>query len=258
MLRLLGLNRINFLVKKSFIFLALLGSVFLIFNSPSNVYAEDSSASLTVTGNFNIDLTPQGTEQIMLRASGMQAIAKTSSIAGYSLYVSGGDENGNFTNEKAPNSILKPLKQNSYYGFPSDGINIWGFCSQPYGATNRCDSSYYAIGKPSAPTLLKKSDTATPSDGFTYKANLFARANQQIVSGKYVGDITFSLIVNDEITSTLVTGRDFNKAIREATGVTDPTILNNPTTELPSQISTFKFAKAEPSGTDKKTVKSFY
>jgi hypothetical protein len=254
-LRLLGLNRINFLVKKSFIFLALLGSVFLIFNSPSNVYAEDSSASLTVTGNFNIDLTPQGTEQIMLRASGMQAIAKTSSIAGYSLYVSGGDENGNFTNEKAPNSILKPLKQNSYYGFPSDGINIWGFCSQPYGATNRCDSSYYAIGKPSAPTLLKKSDTATPSDGFTYKANLFARANQQIVSGKYVGDITFSLIVNDEITSTLVTGRDFNKAIREATGVTDPTILNNPTTELPSQISTFKFAKAEPSGTDKKTVK---
>ena len=156
MLRLLGLNRINFLVKKSFIFLALLGSVFVIFNSPKAVYAEDPAASLTVTGDFNIDLTPQGTEQIMLRASGMQAIAKTSSIAGYSLYVSGGDENGNFTNEKAPNSILKPLKQNSYYGFPSDGINIWGFCSQPYGATNRCDSSYYAIGKPSAPTLLKK------------------------------------------------------------------------------------------------------
>lgn len=255
MLRLLDLNRINFLVKKSFIFLALLGSVFVIFNSPKAVYAEDPAASLTVTGDFNINLTPQGTEQIMLRASGMQAIAKTSSIAGYSLYVSGGDENGNFTNEKAPNSILKPLKQNSYYGFPSDSINIWGFCSQPYGATNRCDSSYYAIGKPSAPTLLKKSDTATPSDGFTYKANLFARANQQIVSGKYVGDITFSLIVNDEITSTLVTGRNFNKAIREATGVTDPTILNDPTTELPSQISTFKFAKAEPSGTDKKTVK---
>lgn len=193
MLRLLGLNQINFLVKRSLVLLALLGSVFVIFNSPKAVYAEDPAASLTVTGDFNIDLTPQGTEQIMLRASGMQAIAKTSSIAGYSLYVSGGDENGNFTNEKAPNSILKPLKQNSYYGFPSDSINIWGFCSQPYGATNRCDSSYYAIGKPSAPTLLKKSDTATPSDGFTYKANLFARANQQIVSGKYVGDITFSL-----------------------------------------------------------------
>ena len=255
MLRLLGLNRINFLVKKSFIFLALLGSVFVIFNSPKAVYAEDPAASLTVTGDFNIDLTPQGTEQIMLRASGMQAIAKTSSIAGYSLYVSGGDENGNFTNEKAPNSILKPLKQNSYYSLPSDGINIWGFCSQPYGATNRCDSSYYAIGKPSAPTLLKKSDTATPTDGFIYKANLFARANQQIVSGKYVGDITFSLIVNDEISSTLVTGRDFNKAIREVTDITDSAILNDPTTELPSPISSFKFAKTEPSGTDKKTVK---
>lgn len=80
MLRLLGLNRINFLVKKSFIFLALLGSVFVIFNSPKAVYAEDPAASLTVTGDFNIDLTPQGTEQIMLRASGMQAIAKTSSM----------------------------------------------------------------------------------------------------------------------------------------------------------------------------------
>ena len=85
MLRLLRLNRINFLVKRSLVLLTLLGSVFLISNSPNNVYAEDSSASLTVTGNFNIDLTPQGTEQIMLRASGMQAIAKTSSIAGYSL-----------------------------------------------------------------------------------------------------------------------------------------------------------------------------
>ena len=98
MLRLLGLNRINFLVKRSLVLLALIGSVFIIFNSPNNVYAEDSSASLTITGNFNIDLTPQGTEQIMLRASGMQATAKTTSVAGYSLYVSGGDENGNFTN----------------------------------------------------------------------------------------------------------------------------------------------------------------
>lgn len=77
MLRLLGLNQINFLVKRSLVLLALIGSVFIIFNSPNNVYAEDSSASLTVTGNFNIDLTPQGTEQIMLRASGMQATAKT-------------------------------------------------------------------------------------------------------------------------------------------------------------------------------------
>lgn len=255
MLRLLGLNQINFLVKKSFIFLTLLGPVFIIFNSPSHVYAEDSSASLTVTGNFNIDLTPQGTEQIMLRASGMQAIAKTSSIAGYSLYVSGGDENGNFVNEKAPNSVLKPLSHNTYYSFAADQINVWGFCSQYYSSTSKCDSSYYQIGKPGAPTLLKKSDTATPTDGYTYKANLFARANQQIVSGKYVGDITFSLIVNDEISSTLVTGRDFNKAIREVTEITDSAILNDPTTELHSPISSFKFAKAEPSGANKKTVK---
>lgn len=121
MLRLLGLNQINFLVKRSLVLLALLGSVFLIFNSPSNVYAEDSSASLTVTGNFNIDLTPQGTEQIMLRASGMQATAKTTSVAGYSLYVSGGDENGNFVNEKASNSILKPI----------NGSALLLFCCRP-------------------------------------------------------------------------------------------------------------------------------
>ena len=176
MLRLLGLNQINFLVKKSFIFLTLLGPVFIIFNSPNHVYAEDSSASLTVTGNFNIDLTPQGTEQIMLRASGMQAIAKTSSIAGYSLYVSGGDENGNFVNEKAPNSVLKPLSHNTYYSFAADQINVWGFCSQYYSSTSKCDSSYYQIGKPGAPTLLKKSDTATPTDGFLFIKLIFSPA----------------------------------------------------------------------------------
>lgn len=255
MLSHLVLNQINFLVKRSFVFLTLIGSVFLIFNSPNNVYAEDPSASLTVTGNFNIDLTPQGTEQVMLRASGMQATAKTTSIAGYSLYVSGGDENGNFVNEKAPNSVLKPLSHNTYYSFAADQINVWGFCSQYYGSTNKCDSSYYQIGKPSAPTLLKKSDTATPTDGFTYKANLFARSNQQIVSGKYIGEITYSLIVNDEISSTLVTGREFNKAIREVTSITDPATLNDPTTELTSQLTTLKFAKTEPQGTNKKTVK---
>ncbi len=255
MLRLLGLNRINFLVKKSFIFLALLGSVFLIFNSPSNVYAEDSSASLTVTGNFNIDLTPQGTEQIMLRASGMQATAKTTSVAGYSLYVSGGDENGNFVNEKASNSILKPINGSAYYSFAADQINIWGFCDQYYSSTTKCDSNYFPIGKPSAPTLLKKSDTATPTDGYTYKANLFARANQQIVSGKYIGDITYSLVVNEEISSTLVTGRDFNKLLREAVNTTDPTILNDPKSELPVYINSLTFAKTEPTSTPKKTVK---
>ena len=255
MLRLLDLNRINFLVKRSLVLLTLLGSVFLIFNSPSNVYAEDSSASLTVTGNFNIDLTPQGTEQIMLRASGMQATAKTTSVAGYSLYASGGDENGNFVNEKASNSILKPINGSAYYSFAADQINIWGFCYQYYDSTTQCSSSYFPIGKPSTPTLLKKSDTATPTDGYTYKANLFARANQQIVSGKYIGDITYSLIVNEEISSTLVTGREFNKLLREAVNTTDPTILNDPKSELPVYINNLTFAKTEPTATSKKTVK---
>lgn len=255
MLRLLGLNRINFLVKRSLVLLTLLGSAFLIFNTPNNVYAEDSSVSLTVTGNFNIDLTPQGTEQIMLRASGMQATAKTTSVAGYSLYVSGGDENGNFVNEKASSSILKPINGSAYYSFANDQINIWGFCGQYYGSTTQCDSNYFPIGKPSAPTLLKKSDTATPTDGYTYKANLFARANQQIVSGKYIGDITYSLVVNEEISSTLVTGREFNKLLREAVNTTDPTILNDPKSELPVYINSLTFAKTEPTSTPKKTVK---
>lgn len=255
MLRLLGLNRINFLVKRSLVLLALLGSVFLIFNSPNNVYAEDSSASLTVTGNFNIDLTPQGTEQVMLRASGMQATAKTTSVAGYSLYVSGGDENGNFVNEKASNSILKPINGSAYYSFAADQINIWGFCNQYYSSTTKCDSNYFPIGKPGTPTLLKKSDTATPTDGYTYKANLFARANQQIVSGKYIGDITYSLVVNEEISSTLVTGREFNRLLREAVNTTDPTILNDPKSELPVYINSLTFAKIEPTSTPKKTVK---
>ena len=255
MLRLLGLNRINFLVKRSLVLLTLLGSAFLIFNSPDNVYAEDSSASLTVTGNFNIDLTPQGTEQIMLRASGMQATAKTTSVAGYSLYVSGGNENGNFVNEKASNSILKPINGSAYYSFAADQINIWGFCGQYYGSTTQCDSNYFPIGKPGTPTLLKKSDTATPTDGYTYKANLFARANQQIVSGKYIGDITYSLVVNEEISSTLVTGREFNKLLREAVNTTDSTILNDPKSELPVYINSLKFTNTEPTSTPTKTVK---
>ena len=64
MLRLLGLSRINFLVKRSLVLLTLLGSVFITFNSPTSVHAEEPyGASLTVTGNFDLDLTPQGTEQ---------------------------------------------------------------------------------------------------------------------------------------------------------------------------------------------------
>lgn len=71
MLRLLGLNRINFLVKRSLVLLTLLGSVFITFNSPTSVHAEEPyGASLTVTGNFDLDLTPQGTEQVVLRATG--------------------------------------------------------------------------------------------------------------------------------------------------------------------------------------------
>lgn len=108
MLRLLGLNRINFLVKRSLVLLTLLGSVFITFNSPTSVHAEEPyGASLTVTGNFDLDLTPQGTEQVVLRATGFSATVKTNSIAGYSLYMSGGDSNGNFTNPQAPNAVLK-------------------------------------------------------------------------------------------------------------------------------------------------------
>ena len=256
MLRLLGLNRINFLVKRSLVLLTLLGSVFITFNSPTSVHAEEPyGASLTVTGNFDLDLTPQGTEQVVLRATGFSATVKTNSIAGYSLYMSGGDSNGNFTNPQAPNAVLKPLNHYTYYNFAEDQINMWGICSQYYSSTTKCDSSYYPLGNASNPTLIKKSDGAAPTEGYTYKANLFARANKDIISGRYNGDITFSLIVNEEISSTLVTGREFNKLLREAVNTTDPTILNDPKSELPVYINSLTFAKTEPTSTPKKTVK---
>ena len=256
MLRLLGLNRINFLVKRSLVLLTLLGSVFITFNSPTSAHAEEPyGASLTVTGNFDLDLTPQGTEQVVLRATGFSATVKTNSIAGYSLYMSGGDSNGNFTNPQAPNAVLKPLNHYTYYNFAEDQINMWGICSQYYSSTTKCDSSYYPLGNASNPTLIKKSDGAAPTEGYTYKANLFARANKDIISGRYNGDITFSLIVNEEISSTLVTGREFNKLLREAVNTTDPTILNDPKSELPVYINSLTFAKTEPTSTPKKTVK---
>ena len=256
MLRLLGLSRINFLVKRSLVLLTLLGSVFITFNSPTSVHAEEPyGASLTVTGNFDLDLTPQGTEQVVLRATGFSATVKTNSIAGYSLYMSGGDSNGNFTNPQAPNAVLKPLNHYTYYNFAEDQINMWGICSQYYSSTTKCDSSYYPLGNASNPTLIKKSDGAAPTEGYTYKANLFARANKDIISGRYNGDITFSLIVNEEISSTLVTGREFNKLLREAVNTTDPTILNDPKSELPVYINSLTFAKTEPTSTPKKTVK---
>ena len=256
MLRLLGLSRINFLVKRSLVLLTLLGSVFITFNSPTSVHAEEPyGASLTVTGNFDLDLTPQGTEQVVLRATGFSATVKTNSIAGYSLYMSGGDSNGNFTNPQAPNAVLKLLNHYTYYNFAEDQINMWGICSQYYSSTTKCDSSYYPLGNASNPTLIKKSDGAAPTEGYTYKANLFARANKDIISGRYNGDITFSLIVNEEISSTLVTGREFNKLLREAVNTTDPTILNDPKSELPVYINSLTFAKTEPTSTPKKTVK---
>ena len=78
MLRLLDLNRINFLVKRSLVLLTLLGSVFITFNSPTSVHAEEPyGASLTVTGNFDLDLTPQGTELPQLRLIVLQGIPYT-------------------------------------------------------------------------------------------------------------------------------------------------------------------------------------
>ena len=101
-----------------------------------------------------------------------------------------------------------------------------------------------------------KTGIPTEADGFTYEFGIYTHTDGKSLGGNYQGNLTFSLISNEETTTNFVDGRTFNHALREATEETDLDTLNHPESEITasSKIQPFTFSDKSPENV-LKTVK---
>ena len=191
--------------------------------SQQSVFAVNTS--IAITGNAIINqATPAKDGTNYFRS--LNVNVKTDSDTGYKLYISGGDE------ESALSSTdpLNTFKINSVSGnnnFIDDMKNQYGY------NTDDTDNHYYNyIPKLSTPALLTSTDD--PSDD-NFKLNIGMRLDRKVPSGDYQGKIIFTVLSEQELKAKIVTGREFNVALRHALGVTDPAVASDPETQIPAE-----------------------
>lgn len=95
------------------------------------------------------------------------------------------------------------------------------------------DNHYYnQVPKLSTPALLVTTQDASEDN---YKLNIGMRLDRKVPSGDYQGKIVFTVISEKESKANIVTGREFNVALRHALGVTDPAVVSDPETQIPAE-----------------------
>lgn len=95
------------------------------------------------------------------------------------------------------------------------------------------DNHYYnQVPKLSTPALLVTTQDASEDN---YKLNIGMRLDRKVPSGDYQGKIVFTVISEKESKANIVTGREFNVALRHALGVTDPAVASDPETQIPAE-----------------------
>ena len=194
----------------------------LLFSSPK-VFAVNTS--IAITGNAIINqATPAKDGTNYFRS--LSVNVKTDSDSGYELYISGGTEDSALTSTDP----LNTFKINSVSGnnnFIDDMKNQYGY------NTDDTDNHYYNyIPKLSTPALLTSTDD--PSDD-NFKLNIGMRLDRKVPSGDYQGKIIFTVLSEQELKAKIVTGREFNVALRHALGVTDPAVASDPETQIPAE-----------------------
>lgn len=191
--------------------------------SQQSVFAVNTS--IAITGNATINqATPTKDGTNYFRS--LNVNVKTDSDTGYELYISGGTEDSALSSTDP----LNTFKINSVSGnnnFIDNMKNQYGY------NTDDTDNHYYNyIPRLSTPALLTSTDN--PSDD-NFKLNIGMRLDNKVPSGDYQGKIIFTVLSEQELKAKIVTGREFNVALRHALGVTDPAVASDPETQIPAE-----------------------
>ena len=194
----------------------------LLFSSPK-VFAVNTS--IAITGNATINqATPAKDGTNYFRS--LNVNVKTDSDTGYELYISGGAEDSALSSTDP----LNTFKINSVSGnnnFIDDMKNQYG-----YNIEDNDNHYYNYIPKLSTPALLVTTQDASEDN---YKLNIGMRLDRKVPSGDYQGKIVFTVISEKESKANIVTGREFNVALRHALGVADPAVASDPETQIPAE-----------------------
>ena len=191
--------------------------------SQQSVFAVNTS--IAITGNATINQatpTKDGTNYFRT----LDVNVKTDSNSGYELYISSDKEDSALTSTDP----LNTFKINSVSGnnnYINDMKNQFG-----YNIANTDNHYYNQVPKLSTPALLVTTQDASEDN---CKLNIGMRLDRKVPSGDYQGKIVFTVISEKESKANIVTGREFNVALRHALGVTDPAVASDPETQIPAE-----------------------
>ena len=191
--------------------------------SQQSVFAVNTS--IAITGNATINQatpTKDGTNYFHT----LNLNVKTDSDSGYELYISSDKEDSALTSTDP----LNTFKINSVSGnnnYIDDMKNQFG-----YNIADTDNHYYNQVPKLSTPALLVTTQDASEDN---YKLNIGMRLDRKVPSGDYQGKIVFTVISEKESKANIVTGREFNVALRHALGVADPAVASDPETQIPAE-----------------------
>ena len=237
------------------IFTVIILAIFFNFNLANQTSAY--TASISMVGDqsgitLNIPYTSSGMQKNETKPENLsKLLIKSDSAAGWELHLEATDLVVRGTDQKL--TLYTQPTQSWDWSIPYVA-NIWGICS-PRSKGEYGDLIEYFFNQDKTYTAIK-TGMPTEADGFTYEFGVYTHTNGKSLGGNYQGNLTFSLIANEETTTNFVNGRTFNRALREATEETDLNTLNHPESEITasSKIQPFTFSDKSPENA-LKTVK---
>ena len=196
-----------------------LATVFINFMNVENIYA--TTASLSVNGDLSFgSMNPTASGSNYEKTIGVHG--ETNSMMGYKLYMSAGSDDTSLSGSNWNSFKIKSLEGQEkplWYVTPAC-TNCYGYVVDRTGGFE-----YSAIPKLSAPAMLKKSDN---KGEFDLKFSLGMRLDNKVAPDSYKNTVVFSLLAKDDVVAKLDIGRNVNKAIKKALGVTDEEYLSHP------------------------------
>lgn len=237
------------------IFTVIILAAFFNFNLSNQTSAH--TASISMVGDqsgitLNIPYTSSGMQKNETKPENLsKLLIKSDSTAGWELHLEATDLVVRGTDQKL--TLYTQPTQSWGWSIPYVA-NIWGICS-PRNKGEYSDLTEYFFNQDKTYTAIK-TGIPTEADGFTYEFGIYTHTDGKSLGGNYQGNLTFSLISNEETTTNFVDGRTFNHALREATEETDLDTLNHPESEITasSKIQPFTFSDKSPENV-LKTVK---
>ena len=237
------------------IFTVIILAAFFNFNLSNQTSAH--TASISMVGDqsgitLNIPYTSSGMQKNETKPEKLsKLLIKSDSTAGWELHLEATDLVVRGTDQKL--TLYTQPTQSWGWSIPYVA-NIWGICS-PRSKGEYSDLTEYFFNQDKTYTAIK-TGIPTEADGFTYEFGIYTHTDGKSLGGNYQGNLTFSLISNEETTTNFVDGRTFNHALREATEETDLDTLNHPESEITasSKIQPFTFSDKSPENV-LKTVK---